>query len=300
MPSPHEFIRKPAQVDPVKPWITAFMLLTMVYMFYTESQHGMLWMKMTAFAPGKFQLYNLQQQYVPMLSMMFGATFCPANIWLMLGNAYFLWVFGSLVELRLGLGRFLCLAVFAMIGGWVIQAYEAGLMSTGLYLGPGLLISSVIGSYLVFFPEKKINPGGTIGRSTKYFKNEPNPDPSASFGISPWVIIGAFIAYQVLCHFVLAKMTVHFESMSLPAAFGAFVLGMVSCAILVASASRGISGNPLKILAIKKYRQLRALDFSHEESIIGTSRMMSCPEEQVRKWIAKGSGALPQAPSEQA
>jgi membrane associated rhomboid family serine protease len=269
-------------------------------MFYQSASHGpgaALWLKTSAFVPGKYDLYKLQSEYLPMVNMMFWSTFCSGNIWQMLGNAYFLWVFGSLVELRLAPGKYLTLVGVCIFGSWIIQAYEAGLTSSGLYLGPGLLTAALIGAYMVFFPEKKINPGGSIGRSTRFFKNEPDPDPSAGFGISPWWIITAFVAFQVGMHFMLNSMPVHYDNMRLVAGVGAFILGLVTCAILVALAAQGVQGNPLKILAIQRYRALRALDFGHEEAVEGTARLMCCPVEQVKVWIAKGSGALPQQPT---
>lgn len=298
MPLPNEFIRRKSDpVAPVKPWITGFMLILSLILFYQASSHGMLWLKYTAFSPGKFELFRLQHQYLPILNMMLWATFAPVNTWHLFGNAYFLWVFGSLVELRLGTGRFLALVLIAILGGWIMQAYEAGLMSYGLFIGPGLLTASIIGAYLVFFPEKKINPGGTIGRSTKFFKNEPDRDVTAAFGISPWWLITAFVVYQVAMHFILAKMPVGFDNMHLISAIGAFLLGLASCALMVASAAQGVSGNPLKILAVQRYRQLRALDIGHEDAIEGTAKLMSCPVDQVKQWITKGGGALPTQPS---
>src|SRR5262249_42645857 len=150
---------------------------------------------------------------------------------------------------------------------------------------------------LIFFPEKKINPGGSIGRSTRFFRNEPDPDPSAAFGVSPWWLLGGFVVYQVAIHFVLMNMAVHFDNMHILAAIGAMAVGLASCALMVVSAAQGVSGNPLKILAVERYRQLRALDLSHDEAVDGTARLMSCPVEQVREWIAKGSGSLPTQPN---
>ena len=298
MPLPQEYVRKVNPVAPVKPWVTTCLLLVMVYLFYQVSAHGMLWVKYNAFTPGRFELYRMQGQYPSMLTNMFWASLCPvAGGWMglvhFLGSAYFLWVFGSLVELRLGYRYFLVLAAMCMFGGWVIQAYEAGLTTYGLYIGPGLLTLGIIGAYLLFFPEKKINPGGTIGRSTRFFRNEPDPDPASAFGIAPWWIISAFGIFQIGVHFWLGTTPLHLDNMHVVAAAGVFVLGLATCAALVACAGHGVSGNPLKILAVQHYRQLRALDIGHDEAVVGTARLMSCPEEKVKEWITKGKGALP-------
>lgn len=295
MPLPTEYIRRKSDpVAPVKPWVTGLMMIALVVLFYQQQQsHSLLWLKYYSFIPSKFELLKSQGQFMPLLNMMFLSTFVSANVVHFLGSAYFLWVFGSLVELRLGYKNFLTLVTLCLLGGWVLQAYDAGLTSYGLFVGPGLLTAGIIGAYMVFFPEKKINPGGTIGRSTRFFKNEPDPDPSAAFGISPWWIVSAFVVFEIAMHFVLNSLPVRFDNMNLAAAAGAFSIGLACCGILVASASHGVSGNPLKILAVQRYRQLRALDISHEEALEGTARLMCCPVEQVKQWISKGSGALP-------
>jgi len=297
MPLPAEYVRKREVATPVTPWVSATMLIIMLFLLYQSQGHGLLWLKFNSFCPGKFDLYLTQHQYWPMINNMFFAAFCPANIWAMLGNAYFLWVFGSTVELRLGTSKYLSLIAVCLFGGWLIQAYAAGFTSQGLFVGPSLLTAGVIGAYMIFFPEKKINPGGSIGRSTKFFKNEPDPDPSAAFGVSPWWLLIAFVAYQSFIHFMLWNLPVRFDNMTIVAGVGTFLTGLASCGILVAAAAHGVSGNPLKILAIQRYRQLRALDLSHDDAVDGTARLMSCPVEQVREWIAKGSGALPTQPT---
>ena len=276
------------------PWVTIGLLALLFYMYFQFVCHGLLWLKVNSFCPEKCYFFWLQQSYLPLASMTFWSTFCSANIWHMLGGAYFLWVFGSTVELRLGLQRYLVLVVMSWLGSWLIVSLDAGLASSGLYIGPGFLTAGIIGAYLLFFPEKKINPGGNIGRSTSIFKHEPDEEPAAHFGISPWWLLISFVFFEVAMHFILTNMSVQFDNLRFVPTVGAFLLGLVSCALLVAQASRGRAGNPLTVLAVQHYRHLRTLDLGHEESLEGTAKLMSCPVEQVRVWVSKGGKVLPQ------
>lgn len=293
MPLPHEYIKRPDRIAPVKPWVSSLVLLLLVYMFYQLSVHGQFWLGHNCFSPKTAHLYWIQQKYLPLANMMFWATFCSANLWLLVANSYFFWVFGSTVELRLGYEKYIFLIMTSLFGTWFILSFETGARADAVYIGPGLLTAAVVGAYLVFFPEKKINPGGSIGTTRTVTRRERDPDPSAAFGISPWWLISSFIVYEAVLHFVLTGQRVPVDNMTLMAGGGAFVLGIFVCAGLVAFASHGIAGNPLKILAIERYRQLRALDMSHDESVEGVARLISCPVEQVKQWIAAGSGALP-------
>lgn len=296
MSVPHQYIRKPDVVAPVRPWITILILVLCLFMFYQFSSRDMLWLKWSAFAPAKFTLFYSQGKYLQLLGAMFWPTFCQASIWQLIGNAYFLWVFGSLVEVRLGFVRYLCLVLLGIFGGWTMLSYEVGLKSYALFIGPAILTCTLIGAYMVFFPEKKISPGGTIGRSTRFFRNERDPDPSESFGVSPWVILTAFVAYQILMHFLLAAMPVHLDNIRVTPAIVAFLAGLVTSAAMVTIVTGGASTNPLRSMVVQRYQQLRALDLTHDEAIEGASRLMSVPSEQVKQWVSKGGGPLPQTP----
>ncbi|GEM_PF-2070469 len=300
MTLPTQYQRRPDPIATAKPWVTTALLLLCLFAYFQCASHGLLWLKSSSFVPGKYVLFQMQHRFVPLLQMMFWATFAQANFWQLLGSCYFLWVFGSLVELRLGLLRYLFLVALSIYGGWAMLAWEAGVHTYGLYVGPGLLTASVIGAYMIFFPEKKINAAGSIGRSTRFFKNEPDPDPREAFGVSPWAIIGAFVVYELVMYFFLGTMHPQFEPMRWLSGLAAFVLGLLTSGALVASAAGGMTGNPLQILAIQRYQQLRSLDISHDEAIEGTARLMSVPVEQVKAWVSKGGGPLPGGPLPQA
>ncbi|HEY9870914.1 MAG TPA: rhomboid family intramembrane serine protease [Candidatus Obscuribacterales bacterium] len=290
--SPYKALEE--SVVPPKPLVTTLLVLLCLWGFYEFTGHGLLWAKNTAFSGGKF-IYQLDHGvFDKMAGMMFWATFVQTSIWHFLGNIYFLWVFGSYVEPRLGNLRFALLVLALIFGGWYLQGMYIGTKSPYLFIGPALLTAGIIGAYLNFFPEKKINPGGQF-KSYRIFKREKDPDPSESFGISPWIIILAFIAYEVLMHFLLNKMNVQFDNMSLVTGLGSALLGLVVALVLVMVATSSIGGHPLRRLAVQRYQQLRALDMTHDEAILGAAKLLSIPPEQVKAWVAKGGGPLPQA-----
>ncbi|MBI4533480.1 MAG: rhomboid family intramembrane serine protease [Candidatus Melainabacteria bacterium] len=275
-----------------RPWVTIILVLLCVWGFYASASHGMLWSKNHGFSLSRF-VYQLDHRaYVEMLAMMFWSTFMQLNIWHFIGNTYFLWVFGSTIETRLGTVRFLLLTLVCIFGGWYLLVQHAGGVSEHTFVGPGLLISGIIGGYLVFFPEKKISPGGAMRRTYRIFHDEPTPNPAESFGVSPWLVLCAFVVFETLIHFVFAGRSIGLDSISLVPALEIFGVALIVSLLLVMSATHALQGHPLMLVAMTRYRQLRALDMTHEEAIAGTARLLSVPSEKVKEWIAKDPGVL--------
>jgi membrane associated rhomboid family serine protease len=69
----------------------------------------------------------------------------------LLGNAWFLWIFGASVEGRIGPGRFLGLYVMTGLGAAVLQG-ATDLTSGVPMIGASGAISGVLGAYFVLFP----------------------------------------------------------------------------------------------------------------------------------------------------
>lgn len=281
-------------VQPVKPVITTLLVLLCLWGFYEFTLHGLLWAKNGAFSGGKFMFQLEHGEYAKMATMMFWSTFVQTSLWSFLANIYFIWVFGSLLEPRLGTLRYLVVVLAAIFGGWYLLSLDIGKASQFVYLGPGLMTCGIIGGYLIFFPEKKINPGGQL-RSYKIFKNEKDPSPAEGFGISPWIVIAIFIGYQILMYYLLTNTPYNFANMKVVPAIECFIMGNLVALVLVMMATAQLGGHPLRRLAVLRYQQLRALDMTHDQAISGSAQLMCVPEEQVKTWVAKGGGStLPQ------
>jgi membrane associated rhomboid family serine protease len=74
----------------------------------------------------------------------------------LIGNMWFLWVFGNNIEDAMGHGRFL---VFYLLGGVVAAAAQvlAGPGSTVPMVGASGAISGVMGAYLVLYPKVRVH-----------------------------------------------------------------------------------------------------------------------------------------------
>ena len=85
---------------------------------------------------------------------MTGVQTCALPIYL-LGNMWFLWVFGDNVEDRLGRGRFL---VFYLVTGTVGALAQCFMMpeSTTPMIGASGAIAGVLGGYVLLYPHSRI------------------------------------------------------------------------------------------------------------------------------------------------
>jgi membrane associated rhomboid family serine protease len=95
--------------------------------------------------------YTLGQALVPLLT----CTFLHGGWLHIIGNMWFLWVFGANVEDRMGSGSFLLFYLICGVGSSVAQT----LFSWGSHvpaLGASGAISGVLGAYVVFFPGSRI------------------------------------------------------------------------------------------------------------------------------------------------
>jgi rhomboid family protein len=110
-----------------------------------------------AFVPRKVQLalighrYNLAQAFIPLFTSMF----LHGGFLHILGNMWFLWIFGANVEDRMGPLTYLFFYVVCGLGSGVAQmlfSWGSNIPS----LGASGAISGVLGAYIVFFPGSRI------------------------------------------------------------------------------------------------------------------------------------------------
>lgn len=102
------------------------------------------------FIPGLFFQDPFKEGYRILTSM-----FLHGGLFHILGNMWFLWIFGDNVEDRMGHGRFL---LFYLLGG-VAAALAQGMMSPSSQvpmIGASGAVSAVLGAYYLLFPRAYI------------------------------------------------------------------------------------------------------------------------------------------------
>jgi rhomboid family protein len=95
--------------------------------------------------------YTMEQALLPLFTSMF----LHGGFLHIIGNMWFLWIFGANVEDRLGSFPYLLFYIVAGIGSGISQTlFSWG--STIPSLGASGAISGVLGAYIVFFPSSRI------------------------------------------------------------------------------------------------------------------------------------------------
>lgn len=104
--------------------------------------------------PSRFSLVILQPQLPPLVSLL-TSIFLHGGWLHLLGNLFFLYVFGRHVEDRLGYGRYFS---FYCLGGAIamlVQTYVSPFSSVPM-IGASGAIAAVAGAYCVFFPTARV------------------------------------------------------------------------------------------------------------------------------------------------
>lgn len=285
------------EIAPIRPWVTLGVVLLCLWCLSEVSNNGLGWLRAHGINGADCFRFLKTHAWSKLAYYGFWSTFCQMNIWHFLANAYFIWVFGSTVEIRLGNARFLAIILGSILIDVLCLVFDMGRSNHHYFIGPSLLTCSILGSYMVFFPEKKIDPAGSFQRTTTgYFRNAPPRDPVSSFGVSPWILITCFVAYQFAMNLFILKAATKFPTQyelvrALPAA-EAFVAGFALSLLMIMLTTGAVEGNPLQKLSLIRYRQLRNLDMTHDEAVVGAARLLSVPVDQVRAWIGKNAGAI--------
>jgi len=89
------------------------------------------------------------------LYTVFTSMFIHADIFHLLGNMWFLWVFGDNLESRMGNFKFLFFYLFCGVFSAIVYALTS-IGSITPVIGASGAISGVLGGYLVMFPKNKI------------------------------------------------------------------------------------------------------------------------------------------------
>lgn len=143
------------------PFITVLLIIVNFVVFFHQISlppHAAdAFIRLYGLVPNRIQLalagrhYTLAQAFVPLLTCMF-----LHGGWLhIIGNMWFLWIFGGNVEDRMGSAAYLAFYMICGIGSGISQvAFSWGSVTPSI--GASGAIAGVLGAYLVYFPTSRI------------------------------------------------------------------------------------------------------------------------------------------------
>jgi membrane associated rhomboid family serine protease len=230
------------------------------------------------------------QRLISQLAM---ASVAALTGWQLVANCYFTWVFGSTVEQKLGMGRYMILvmlAIFVPYGLVSWQAVNTGDLNT-YYYGPLYIIAALMGAGMVFPEEKKIRFWFKKTRG-EIFTRAPSQSASAKFKVNTSLLSCLFILYEAGLWYYCTKFTSDFQSFHVWGAVGAIVVGYGVAFFLVWSATGDLREGPVKLMCIRKYNDTLKLDVGHEAAVRTTAMALGLPEDRVKQWVAKQKGKM--------
>jgi membrane associated rhomboid family serine protease len=144
----------------------------------------------------------------------FTSMFMHANIFHLIGNMYFLWVFGDNIEDRLGSIKYL--SVYLMCG--VIAAFSHALFTNSPdvpTLGASGAVSGILGAYLLLYPKARVSTFSLV-----YFR-------TIKFTAPVWFYLGVWFFGQQLLNVALDSLGVAWY-----AHIGGFIFGYLILLLL--------------------------------------------------------------------
>jgi rhomboid family protein len=143
------------------PWMTLALILANVFVFLYELSLGPVGIQQLFFQYGmvparlQFALTAGRGPLTAAVLTMFTSMFLHGGWLHIIGNMWFLWVFGSVVEDRLGRTRYLVFYLICGLGAALTQTF----VSWGSHvptIGASGAISGVMGAYLLLFPGSQV------------------------------------------------------------------------------------------------------------------------------------------------
>ncbi|MFA5368625.1 MAG: rhomboid family intramembrane serine protease [Candidatus Paceibacterota bacterium] len=128
------------------PFVTAGLVLFNIIVFFYTFQNIDSYASVFGFYP--INLFDGR------FFTIFTAMFLHANLWHLLGNMLFLWVFGDNLEAKIGHMRFFLFYIFCGIIASIAYAFIGH--SNSLVIGASGAISGILGGYFILFPGNKI------------------------------------------------------------------------------------------------------------------------------------------------
>lgn len=143
------------------PFVTIGLIAINVFVFIQElslGRHAERLIELLGFVPARFIGWSDlgfspldPWRFVPLVT----AAFLHGGWMHLIGNMWFLWIFGDNVEDRLGHGRYLLFYLLAGASAFLVQGF-VGPVSTVPTVGASGAIAGVLGAYFLLYPRSRI------------------------------------------------------------------------------------------------------------------------------------------------
>lgn len=311
---------KTLEPPPPKPLVTVLVGLTMVLMTYMAASASKFdWIAKSAFTAGHMADLLRANDFGGLLSMMSYASMVQFSVWIWPFNAFFLWVFGYVVEKRLKSLHYMVLVAIIMVTGWVAVYTQAIATPSKMYVGPSMMLFGLLGAYFAYFPKRENKIQQWTKNPTEIFRNEKEPTTEERYWVSPWMYVIAFVAYQILLqvclnvdkdviierthmsflgpahNYLFGKLEVFPSAFQPVAAIINIGVGYAVASVLpmfTVAVKPKRPGGKLQLVVIQHYKELRTLDMTHDQACEGAAKFASVPLDIARDWIAKGAAGL--------
>jgi membrane associated rhomboid family serine protease len=195
------------------PWVTLLIIAVNVWVFFfwQVSQVGLEHsMKLAAFVPSTLNSNVVLGGRNLLISM-----FMHGGIMHLLGNMWFLWIFGNNIEDYCGKIRFLIFYLLCGVTATLSYAFF-NLHSKVPLVGASGAISGVLGAYLVLYPGVRILTLVPLGLFSRTFR------------IPAWFFLIVWIGFQFLSQWIESQMRHHdVGGVAFLAHIGGFVAGII-------------------------------------------------------------------------
>lgn len=286
------------------PWLTILVIFGFVIDFAMMSQTrleawtphvgAVSWMKTNSYQVVNIYKFFQNADYMRLLIQLPCAALAQFATWQLGANMFFLWVFGTKVEQKLG-SAYIGLLLAGLYLPWgIVQFDRFPKLDDTYFYGPLFLISMVLGAGMVFPKRKEINTQWVKSARGEIFNRQQNQDLTRKYekrDLSQlWFI--SYIAFQVGCYFYSVKLTPGFMTFHLGALIFSCIFGYALAWFLVWSATGDFQDGAIKLMCIRRYNAVLKLDVGHDAAVRETARSLALPEERVREWVARQRGKM--------
>jgi len=277
------------------PICTVFLLILLMYVYYcssTTANDRFFEMTGHGFRADDAVVAATTGQWGKIANMMY-ANFASLHYVQLFFSAYFIWVFGVHTESKMGAGRLMFLCLLGLTLPWVATALvHSNKGNDTIFVGPLFVTCALLGAYLVIPPEKQRIRSWMPKNRQQIFNIEEKKDITEHYMQNPMIYVVVFVVVQIAFHFAATMIYPGYDTLDIAGAIISLGIGYGIAYMLLASATGNVQDAPMKLGVLQHYRKLIEIDVPHEQALMGTSKALGLPYEQVRDWVNKDKGKM--------